>query len=214
MTRVSISADGKMLVEVRSNGGQESVWIRNIATGKDVQILPAVSLEYGSLEFSHDGNEIYFVRNDRAGSVTFNLYSVSILGGEPQLVFPHVSLDIALSPDGLNVAYRDSSGDSEEMHVVMLREGKNEIVAKSGSGFLSPPAWSPDGHMLAWASPGEELKDSKAKTALPTAIAVLDLRSKKQRVIWPPEDVTINLKSALDAPFRKAAAASCSRDSI
>jgi Tol biopolymer transport system component len=114
VTGVSISADGKMLVEVRSNGGLESVWIRNIATGKDVQILPAVSLEYGSIEFSHDENEIYFVHNDRAGSVTFNLYSVSVLGGEPQLVFPHVSRDIALSPDGLNVAYRTARATAKK----------------------------------------------------------------------------------------------------
>src|SRR6202451_2350407 len=57
---VAISPNGQYVVYVLRDGEMQSLMVRQVATGSDVQILPpAVSVFYG-LTFSPDGNYIYF----------------------------------------------------------------------------------------------------------------------------------------------------------
>ena len=56
----AISPDGRFLLTVQSDNGNESLWLRNIPTGSNTQVLPASGQSFASLVFSPDGNSFYF----------------------------------------------------------------------------------------------------------------------------------------------------------
>ena len=64
----AISPDGRFLLSVQSDNGNESLWLRNIPTGSDTQVLPASGQSFASLVFSPDGNSFYF--RETAGGVS------------------------------------------------------------------------------------------------------------------------------------------------
>ena len=47
----AISPDGRFLLSVRSDNGNDSLWLRNIPTGSDTQVLPASGRSFASLVF-------------------------------------------------------------------------------------------------------------------------------------------------------------------
>ena len=64
----AISPDGKYVAYVVDDAGQESVWIRQVATTIDVQIVPPeAGIHHGRLAFSRDGNFIYYRLLHRSG---------------------------------------------------------------------------------------------------------------------------------------------------
>ncbi len=63
---VAISGDGRYIVYVLVDGEKQSLWVRNVATKSDVQVLPPDSLEIIGVTFSPDGNYIDFVRADKS----------------------------------------------------------------------------------------------------------------------------------------------------
>ena len=80
----AISPDGRFLLSVQSDNGNESLWLRNIPTGSDTQVLPASGQSFASLVFSPDGNSFYF-RETAGGAAAFNLFRAPLLGGSPTL---------------------------------------------------------------------------------------------------------------------------------
>ncbi|MBK6722831.1 MAG: PD40 domain-containing protein [Acidobacteria bacterium] len=76
----AISPDGKYVVHVKEDG-QQSLWVRHIATGSNVQIIPPAELVYGRTTFSPDGSYIYFIRRG-IGERNYVLYQLPVLGGD------------------------------------------------------------------------------------------------------------------------------------
>ena len=61
----TISPDGKYVVNVVDEGhGQQSLWMRHIATGSNAQIMPPAEGGYTGLTFTPNGDFLYFVRGD------------------------------------------------------------------------------------------------------------------------------------------------------
>ena len=56
----AISPDGRYLLSVLDDQGKQSLWLRNIPTSSDTQVLAPADASYESLIFSPDGNYIYF----------------------------------------------------------------------------------------------------------------------------------------------------------
>ncbi len=54
----AISPDGKYVAYVVDDAGQESVWVRQVATTSDVQIIPPEAGLHQGLTFSRDGNSL------------------------------------------------------------------------------------------------------------------------------------------------------------
>jgi serine/threonine protein kinase len=65
-TGVAISPDGRYIVYVLRDGEQQSLWVRNVASKSDVQVLAPDVVSFAGLTFSPDGNYIYFVRSDKS----------------------------------------------------------------------------------------------------------------------------------------------------
>jgi eukaryotic-like serine/threonine-protein kinase len=152
----AISPDGKYVLSTRNDNGMRSLWLRNVATASDTQVIPPEPFTYRSLAFSPDGNYVYFRKAQNAIDSDFNLYRAPVLGGTPQVMVRDIDSDIAFSPDGKRIAYMrandpevgkyrllsaDISGNDEKVWQIAPLMGGG-----SGPGFM---AWSPDGQELA-----------------------------------------------------------------
>jgi Tol biopolymer transport system component len=55
-----ISPDGKYIVYALSNRSKQSLWIRQVSTANDKEIVPAAPVGFFGMAFSPDGNELYY----------------------------------------------------------------------------------------------------------------------------------------------------------
>jgi serine/threonine protein kinase len=149
----AISPDGRFLLSVQSDNGNLSLWLRNIPTGSNTQVLPASGQSFASLVFSPDGNSFYF-RETAGAEGAFNLFRAPLLGGSPALLAKDVDGGPVFSPDGKSIVY--SRYNDPELNKWRLLEndsdGGNEKVLYAEPAAGGPPAelsWSPDGKRLA-----------------------------------------------------------------
>jgi serine/threonine protein kinase len=59
VTIAAISPDGRYVAYVTADdelGGRDTLWVRQVGTGSDVQIVPPADVRYGGLIFSRDGD--------------------------------------------------------------------------------------------------------------------------------------------------------------
>jgi Tol biopolymer transport system component/predicted Ser/Thr protein kinase len=147
---VAISPDGRYVLSVMDDNGMQSLWLHNVPTDNDTQVIPPSDSTYGALSFSPDGNYIYFVKNS-------DLYRSPELGGVPQMVVRRVSYDIAFSPDGQRIAYLrwdDPEVGKYRIYTASV-DGSNETALRTGSygsEGLRSLAWSPTGAEIAYAA--------------------------------------------------------------
>ncbi len=137
---VAIAPDGKYILYVVRDAGQESLWLRNLPTNSDTQVIPPAEVIYAHLRFSPDGNYIYFARSELGSTELKYLYRAPVLGGTPQKLVTDIDSNITFSPDGRQIAYFRFNNP----------EGGEEKVLYSGliRGGLQDPAWSPDGKTI------------------------------------------------------------------
>src|SRR5262249_60235695 len=76
----AISPDGKYVAHVKRDAGQQSLWLRQVMTTSDTQIVPPAPQSYAGITFSKDGDYIYY-RLGEPNLSDRNLYQVNLLGG-------------------------------------------------------------------------------------------------------------------------------------
>jgi eukaryotic-like serine/threonine-protein kinase len=149
----AISPDGKYVIHVVEDAGLESLWIRHIPTNSVTQIEPPSEARYVGLNFSPDGNYIYYVRQEKDHPGIGLLYQIPVLGGTPRLIVSDVDSTITFSPDGRRFAFeRDSNATNTSLILSVDADGGHEqkIAALSlPTTFAGSPAWSPDGKTIA-----------------------------------------------------------------
>ena len=152
---LTISPDGRYVGWIVRDGEKESLWVRQVATGTDVQVLPPDELPINGLSFSPDGNYLYFVRSDKA---TFNfsyLYKMASLGGSATQLVRDVDTGVTFSPDGKRMAYFRGTPDQNIWGLMIASsDGSGERQLASfrsvvSAGYIAAPAWSPDGKTIA-----------------------------------------------------------------
>jgi dipeptidyl aminopeptidase/acylaminoacyl peptidase len=170
----------------------------------------------GAVRWSADGSGLFFT-SDRSGST--QLWRVNREGGDP-VALPSLPGNVsafAVSPDGAHIAamtvpttkreeverrgwrrivrlrYRaDGPGyfdDLPELWLIDLRAGTTRAVT-DGRGFVSSPAWSPDGRTLAFT--GEHAADADS-------LWMRELWTASADDNWRPKQV-LQFGSAVDAP--------------
>jgi len=159
----AISADGKYVFYVQDDGQKESIWMTQIATGGNLQLVPPAERHYVDVTISHDGNFLYYVRHDReydAGA----LFRMPAFGGNARKLLVDIFGSITLSPDDKRLAFvrcvhcldtpTDTGGEKPRSSLVVANaDGSDprELIGHNFPEIFSPggPAWSPDGKTIA-----------------------------------------------------------------
>jgi serine/threonine protein kinase/Tol biopolymer transport system component len=154
--QAAISPDGKYILSVQDDGGKKSLWLRNIPTASDTQVIPPGTAEYQNLAFSPDGNYIYFRKAVNAQNTEFNLYEAPVLGGSPRMIVRDIDSNPAFSPDGKHMAYlRGNDPEPGKYRILTANiDGSDEQVLRISEltqGELPQNIdWSHDGQQLAY----------------------------------------------------------------
>jgi eukaryotic-like serine/threonine-protein kinase len=131
----AVSPDGRYVLSVMDDNGMQSLWLRNVPTNGDTQIISPAPVAYASLAFSPDGNYIYFRKAGTAAQTYFELYRATVLGGTPQTIVRDIDSDITFSPDAQRIAF--IRGNNPEVGKYSLLstnvDGGDEKILKSGS---------------------------------------------------------------------------------
>ncbi len=150
---VAVSPDGRYIVYVLSEGEQNSLWVRNVATKSDVQVMPPDQVIFAGLAFSPDGNYIYSTRSDKSNTNYNFLFVMPVLGGAVRQVLRDIDTRVSFSPDGKQFAFVRGVPDpgQVEIHIANIDGGDDRKVASIPSLvlFMRGAAWSPDGKTLA-----------------------------------------------------------------
>jgi serine/threonine protein kinase len=178
---VAISPDGKYVLNVEEENGQQSLWLRTIPVSakfqyqlanSSTQVIPPGPFQYLGLRFSPEGDYLYFVRAEN-GQKQRSVFRAPVLGGTPQKLVSGADSNITFSPDGRSFAYAVS--DSPEIGkfrlVVHSLETGDEKTLVTGAmdQFLGDPAWSPDGKTIVCVilqASGDALSNLEAVDAL------------------------------------------------
>jgi Tol biopolymer transport system component/DNA-binding winged helix-turn-helix (wHTH) protein len=150
----AISPDGRFIAYQVTGAGDPTVWLRNVATGSAVQILPPLEGGYASLNFTRDGNELlYKTYRDKSDNGT--VLRVPLFGGAPEQVATNVWSDFSLSPDGRELAFLRANGALRYQLVTKSVDGGQErVIATLGDEQRwlevpnTSPSWSPDQQRL------------------------------------------------------------------
>jgi Tol biopolymer transport system component len=150
----AMSRDGRYVAHVSTRDGKQGLWLRQIATTSNVEVVPAEDVRYAGLTFTPDGNHIYYATYARGNNIA-NLYQVGVLGGGARLILEDVDTSVSFSPDGLQFAFiRGYPGTEGKSAIVVANaDGSGErqlIVRRRPLNFpLEGIAWSPDGKSIA-----------------------------------------------------------------
>jgi len=148
----TISSDGKYVVNVVDEGhGQQSLWMRHIATGSNAQIMPPTEVRYTGLAFTPNGDFLYFTRIEPEDPGLGFLYQVPVLGGTPRKLITDVDSPVSFSPDGQQIVFLRNSGTEGSSKLIIARpDGSGEhVLASLPLPGYAAPAWSPDGKWIA-----------------------------------------------------------------
>jgi Tol biopolymer transport system component len=162
-SQAAISPDGRYIASIQLDAGQQSIWLRNVPTKSNTQIVAPTDDRYDAVTFSPDGNSIYFLRRERDEIDVDSLYRLPVLGGTPERVIHDVDSNVSFSPDGARftfVRYKRSEGEGDLM--IANVDGSGEKMLAKQTAQLSSPQWSPDGKIIAAVEPLTE--DASAAT--------------------------------------------------
>jgi len=184
-TLVAISPDGKYLLHVMADNGQQSLWLRNVPTNSNTQVVAPGPVVYMGVRFSTDGNYLYFVRSEAGNSALKYLYRAPVLGGTPQKLVTDIDSSISFSPDGTKFVYLLANNPKVGEYRVIIRtlEGGAERTLATAplNELVTDVAWSPDGKTIVTpvSQPGDQL----------SALAALDVESGKRNLFVISNDL-------------------------
>jgi eukaryotic-like serine/threonine-protein kinase len=206
----ALSPDGRYVAYVMQDGEKQSLWVRQVATKSDVQILPPEIDDFVGLTFSPDGNYIYYVRSDKSNNLFHYLYSLPVLGGSPRQLIRDIDSPVGFSPDGKQMVFMRGIPDKNiiELRIAAADGANDRLLAQvpAQAAFMFGGSWSPDGKSVAlsflqnaqerkWVLDVVQVSDGSIKVLLanPDFLA---------RPVWLPEGDALLVPVGVSKEFR------------
>ncbi len=189
---IALSPDGRYLAYLRIDPAGMSLWVHQVTTGSDVQVLPARNPDrpITAVRFTPDGDYIdylHYTDDPRLPQNLWELHRIPTLGGSPRKIASDIDTPPAYSPDGKQMAfvrqdpakgeftlYLAASDGSGEHPLAMRSYAKKAVFITNDWG--NGPAWSPDGRRIA--VPGRVLG-----RAVPDQIVLVDVADGSESVL-------------------------------
>jgi Tol biopolymer transport system component/DNA-binding winged helix-turn-helix (wHTH) protein len=151
-----ITPDGKYAAYVSESGGNQSIWLRQLDTSENIQIVPPANVEYLGMAISHDGNSLYFVRRAATDLVTSAMYRVMTFGGIPVKIIDQAEGWIDVSPDDQQISFVRCLHQPKDNCSLFLigKDGRNErrIATREKPTRIAANKFSRDGKSIVFAA--------------------------------------------------------------
>jgi Tol biopolymer transport system component len=149
----AMSDDGRYVAYVVTEEGKQGLWLRQVATSSNVQVVPPADVRFSGVTFSPDANYIYYSTYPR-GENYGALFQVPVLGGSARRVVEDVDGLVSFSPGGDRFVFVrgfPEDGGSALMVTDVKTMTPRELVRRKGQERfpLESVAWSPDGRTIA-----------------------------------------------------------------
>jgi Tol biopolymer transport system component/DNA-binding winged helix-turn-helix (wHTH) protein len=177
----AISPDGKQVVYAQENTGRQSLWLMQLATFINVQLMPPEDSVYNKVCFSHDGDYIYFVKH--AENQPTELYRIPTLQGPVTKLVENVEGNYSLSSDDREIVFRrrDTSTRQDSLYLADLNSKQERLlVTHTEPDWIRGFALSPNGKVVVYGT-GET--DSARRTM---KIRQVDVETGEQRILLTP----------------------------
>ncbi len=185
----AIAPDGKVVVQVVEEAGRQSLVVRQVATGSDVEIVPP-GTPFSGIAVTPDGNYVYYTRYERDVTLYSLLYQIPVLGGEARKLIFDVDTPVAFSPDGKRIAFARGYPEQNASAILVAAAdgtGEQRIAERKDpeTYSLSVLAWSPDGTTIAAVTTSEE-------GGVHQALVVVDVESGQERSLCAERWADVN----------------------
>jgi eukaryotic-like serine/threonine-protein kinase len=194
----TISPDGKYLAYVEALGANQSLWVRNLDTAEDRQVLPSgVGAFYGA-QFSPDGQTLFYTTRG-PGHIPGRLNAMPRDGGPSRPIVNIILTPAVVSPDGRQLAFLREQYPGQDSSALMIvnADGTGERMLASrrlpesfSPTFFTAASWSPDGASIAATSRNEEAQRSSLHLFDVTTGAERELYSSSENMTftqWLPD---------------------------
>jgi Tol biopolymer transport system component len=190
----AISPDGKYLAHVEANGATQGLWVREVGTGQERQLVAPGQFAFFGVRFAPDGRDIYFTSRG-AGHGGGRLNVIARDGGPSRALLDGILTPVTFSPDGRRIAfYREQYPDLESSALMIAdADGQNARMLASrrmpemfSPSFFTGASWSPDGRLIVGS-----VRDRRATIA---KLIVFEVDSGQTReLLTSSEDITLTL---------------------
>jgi Tol biopolymer transport system component len=147
----AISPDGRYVVQLVDPLDAPSIWIRQVSSTSNMQIVPPMQGAVGGLAFTPDGESVLYLLYPPKGSGS--LFKVPLFGGPKSRLVDGLDTVPAFSPDGTRMAFVQRQSSGEMAIVLASADGTNQhrlAARQSPSDFQNKRlAWSPAGNQIA-----------------------------------------------------------------
>ncbi|MFZ0063998.1 MAG: protein kinase, partial [Pyrinomonadaceae bacterium] len=153
----SISPDGKYVAYIKSESGRQSLWLRQVSSAGNLEIVPPRDGQYVGMAFSPDGDSIYYGYTSSTANDSAEIFKVPVLGtGAPPVKVTPEEGPSYKSHDGKRIAFlRHSRANQTDTLVVANIDGSNEQIIATRKwperfswDWSTAPAWTSDDQSL------------------------------------------------------------------
>jgi serine/threonine protein kinase len=147
----AISRDGKYVVHVLHDAGNQSLWITLVNTVSSVELVAPTDATITDPTFSPDGVHVYYLRREKGAGV-WALFNVPVLGGPSRKVMEPISGRVSFSPDGTRFVFERQDPEGGISNILTANvDGSEarEIATCVFPDLCDDPVWSPDGQVIA-----------------------------------------------------------------
>ena len=151
--QIAISPDGQYVAYASQDGLDQSLNLKEVSSGTEVQLLAPDTVNFSGLSFSPDGSSLYFIRSEKTNPVFSYLCRMLATGGPVQQLIRDADSPVSFSPDRKQFVYtrgdpphnlteiRTANSDGSGDHLLLSISG--DQVDEAGA------TWSPHNDVIA-----------------------------------------------------------------